>query len=213
MFIELLLVAGVFLGTHLGLAVAGLPLAGPIAVAAGVAAARHSLRGTARPWAALGLGPMGSPGRLALATLGCMLAGYAAAVAATLVGTRVLGWPPMDASRFADLPGNVPMLLGLLAVVWTTAAFGEELLFRGFVQGRLQALLGPHRHAATLSALMQALLFGLAHAYQGPTGMLVSGSIGLCFGLLRLRTRTLWPLVLAHGLIDTTSIVAIFALG
>lgn len=213
MIIELLLVAAVFLGAHLGLALAGLPLAGPIAVAAGVAGARHAVRRSAAPWAELGLQPFPRAGRLALATAGCLFAGYAAAVAATIVATQLLGWPPTDASRFADLPGNVPRLLGALAVVWTTAAFGEELLFRGFVQGRLQALLGTRAYAGPLAAALQAALFGLAHAYQGPTGMLVAGSIGLGFGLLRLRCRSVWPLILAHGLIDTVSMVAIFALG
>ena len=65
--------------------------------------------------------------------------------------------------------------------------------------------------AAVLAALAQAVLFGLGHAYQGATGILVSGAIGLAFGLLMLRFRTVWPLVIAHGLIDTVSMLALYA--
>jgi membrane protease YdiL (CAAX protease family) len=54
-------------------------------------------------------------------------------------------------------------------------------------------------------------VFGLAHAYQGATGILVTGVLGLVFGLLYLRSKSLWPLVIAHGLIDTLSLVALYA--
>jgi uncharacterized protein len=208
---SLLFVASTFLVTWFGLGAAGIASAGPFAIGAGLVAMAAVQRRQRFAWAAIGLDRPAGAGRLALQSLLALFAGWSAAVAAMLLATRGLGWAPMDASRFASVEGDVGQLLGMLAISWTCAAFGEEVLFRGFLQSRLRSLFGPRRHAGMLAALAQAVLFGFAHAYQGPTGMLMSGAIGLVFGLLMLRFRSLWPLMLAHGLIDTASMFALYA--
>lgn len=208
---HLLIVAATFLATFLAFGMAGAAYAGTAAVVAGLLALFISQRWRPLPWSAIGLGRPASPGRLALQGLAGLVAGWCAAWVAMLVAVQGLGWPPMDASRFADVQGDAAALLGALALSWTTAAFGEEVLFRGFLQSRLQALLEPRRHAGVTAAVLQALLFALGHAYQGATGMLISGAIGLAFGLLMLRFRNVWPLVIAHGLIDSVSMLALYA--
>lgn len=207
---QLLIVAFTFTATFLGLGAAGVAYAGTAAVATGLGAVFATRRWRALSWAAIGLAAPSGPGRLALHALTALLAGWCAALVAMLVAIQVFGWAPMDASRFAGIEGNFAGLLGALALSWTTAAFGEEVLFRGFVQSRLRALLGARPHAGVLAAAVQAVLFALGHAYQGATGMLVSGAIGLAFGMLMLRFRSVWPLVIAHGLIDTVSMVALY---
>ena len=54
----------------------------------------------------------------------------------------------------------------MLAISWTTAAFGEEVLFRDFLQGHLRDWLCGAAGAGVLSAALQAVLFGLGHACQ-----------------------------------------------
>lgn len=211
MFRQLLIVALVFIIAMLGLPATGLPLAGPAAVVLGVLAAAYCLRRDGEGPDALGLGRPPRLLRTVAAGLGYAVLGYLAAIVATMLATQLLGWPPMQSGRIGAVHGNLPALLGMLAIAWTTAAFGEEILFRGFLQGRLQALFGDRRGAGLMAAGVQALLFGLAHAYQGPTGILVTGLLGLVFGLLFLRSKSLWPLVLAHGLIDTLSLLALYA--
>ena len=208
---QLLTVAAVFVAALLGLPALGLSLAGPAAVALGAFAAVLCVRRAGEPWSALGLAPPARPLRTVGAGLGYAVLGYLAAIVATVLATKVLGWPPMQSGKLGAVQGNLPALLGMLAIAWTTAALGEELLFRGFLQGRLQALLAGRRGAGLLAALAQATLFGLAHAYQGATGILVTGLLGLVFGLLYLRAKSLWPLVIAHGLIDTLSLLALYA--
>jgi hypothetical protein len=57
----------------------------------------------------------------------------------------------------------------------------------------------------------QAVIFGLVHAYQSPAGMFKVGVIGLVFGLSYLGVgRNLWPLILAHGFIDSMDMVQHF---
>jgi membrane protease YdiL (CAAX protease family) len=58
--------------------------------------------------------------------------------------------------------------------------------------------------------LVAAILFGLAHGHQGAAGMLVNGTLGVLFGLLFLLQReNLWANIVAHIVLDTTSLVAI----
>ena len=44
---------------------------------------------------------------------------------------RVLSYPP-DLSKFNDLVGNAKLLVIYLALNWVLAAFGEEMVWRGY---------------------------------------------------------------------------------
>ncbi|MBC8506628.1 MAG: CPBP family intramembrane metalloprotease [Anaerolineales bacterium] len=114
-----------------------------------------------------------------------------------------------DLSRFEYLRGDLPNLIIMLVNIWITAAFLEEFLFRGYLMNRLLDLFGSQSRLAWVIALVgQAVIFGLVHAYQSPIGMFKVGMIGLVFGLSYLVVgRNLWPLILAHGLIDSLDMV------
>ena len=126
---------------------------------------------------------------------------------------RVFG--PLDMSVFANVPGNAGLLLVWLALVWTVAAFGEEMLFRGIVLNWLYDLFRPHAArwlAWTLALVVTSALFGAGHAYYGVTGIVLTGTVGLGFGLVYLRSRrNLWPAILTHGLYDTVGFLVLFA--
>ena len=93
------------------------------------------------------------------------------------------------------------MLIGNLLGAWFNSAFGEEVIWRGFVLIRLAQVLGAGQGAWTLSLLASATLFGLLHIYQGPAGVLATGFVGLLFGVaFLLLRRNLWILIFAHGL-------------
>lgn len=115
-----------------------------------------------------------------------------------------------DLSRFDYLKDDLPNLIIMLVNIWITAAFLEEFLFRGYLLNRLVDLLGKQTKLAWGIALVgQAVIFGLVHAYQSPVGMFKVGLIGLVFGISYLVTgRNLWPLILAHGLIDSLDMVS-----
>ena len=208
---QLGVVAAVFAAALAAATLAGVRFAGPAAVICGALASLYVLRREdGGALAAIGLG-RASPRRIALRSIGGMLLAYLAAGTAAVVATKVFGWAPMRTDALGFVRGDLAALLGMLAVAWTSAAIGEEVLFRGFLQGRLHALFGAGRGAGIAAAASQALLFGVAHAYQGPSGIVVTGAIGLVFGLLYLRARTLWPLVIAHGLVDTVGLLALYA--
>jgi membrane protease YdiL (CAAX protease family) len=145
-----------------------------------------------------------------VATLGLIPASYFLRQVVTAAFARQ---PSLD--TFRGIEGNVTALLIGLVVVWTCAAFGEELLFRGFLMNAFHRLLnGPRlreRSSWGVSLLVTSILVGLGHAYQGITGMVVTGVIGLCLGMLYLcNGRNLWPSILTHGFYDTAAFVLLF---
>jgi membrane protease YdiL (CAAX protease family) len=136
-------------------------------------------------------------------------------VATTLLGylLAAAGWLP-DISRFDPLRGDPAVLLAGLLLVWTTAAFGEEMLFRGFVMHSIHRLCrdaGWGRRPWAWALTLTAVLFGCGHAYEGPAGCVLAGAIGLGYGLTYFASRrSLWGPILAHGAYDTVAFVLVF---
>ncbi len=123
---------------------------------------------------------------------------------------RVLGYWP-DLSTFNDLVGSAELLVIYLALNWVLAAFGEEMVWRGYALPRVAQFFGDDSRAWLLALLIVNLGFGLAHLYQGPSGMTQATVAGVILGLLYLATgRNLVVPILAHGVsnsIDFTVIV------
>ena len=81
-----------------------------------------------------------------------------------------------------------------------TAGVCEELLYRGFLIWYLSHLM-PIVPAAFLSAA----IFGLAHLYQGPGGMLRTGALGGFLASIYLLTGSLYLPMVLHFLADVYS--------
>jgi membrane protease YdiL (CAAX protease family) len=83
--------------------------------------------------------------------------------------------------------------------------FAEELITRGYLITRLERLLGSRFQAVVLSAV----LFASYHLYYGPTGALIYVLVfGLAFGGAYVLLRRVWPLALAHMLLNISIEVA-----
>ena len=123
-----------------------------------------------------------------------------------------LGFAPQRFDAFADLKGNLgAYILLLIPVGWGAAAFGEELIYRGFLFGRLTQALGGSRLAQACALLLQASLFALGHTYLGPRGMLNAGLLGLLSGGAYIANgRMLWPLIFAHAAVDSIGLTALY---
>ncbi len=116
-----------------------------------------------------------------------------------------------DLSQFASLEGNTQFLFMWLAISWTVAAFGEEIVYRGYLMTRVTDLIGKTKAAWMVCLFLSAIFFGSIHYYQGLSGMLATGMSGLVFGILYLATgRNLWAPIFAHGIYDTVGFLLIF---
>jgi uncharacterized protein len=121
-----------------------------------------------------------------------------------------LGKQP-DLELFRSLTGNWKLAVLYLALAWTLAAFGEEMVYRGYLMNRVADLFNRTKTAWIISLFAVHIGFGLAHAYQGITGVLDEGLMGFLLALLYLKTgRNLAVPIIAHGIQDTIDILLIF---
>ena len=87
----------------------------------------------------------------------------------------------------------------LFALVAISAGICEEVVFRGWL---LDALHGPVGLEGGTLVLAAASLFGIAHYYQGISGVLVTGVLGFVFCGLYIATGSLLVPIIIHALID-----------
>lgn len=123
---------------------------------------------------------------------------------------QITGEPP-DLSKLNSLHNNVSQLVLWLAASWTIAAFGEEMVYRGYLLNRFADLFERSQAGWVIGVLVSSAFFGLGHAYQGITGILETFLFGCIMAGVYLRGgRSLWLPVIAHGVYDTTAFVLIF---
>jgi membrane protease YdiL (CAAX protease family) len=114
--------------------------------------------------------------------------------------------------RFGEVRGNLPKFLMWLGIIWVSAAFGEEMFFRGYLVTRLKEALPSSFISTVIAVLIPALIFGYGHYdYQGIRGVVLTGLIGLSFGISYLfLKRSLWPIILVHGVVDSVGFTALY---
>ena len=89
--------------------------------------------------------------------------------------------------------------LGAALLVWAFAnAFAEEMVVVAYLATRL----GQLRWGPVAIVAASALLRGSYHLYQGIGGGLGNVAMGVLFAIVWLRWRRVWPLIVAHFLID-----------
>jgi CAAX protease family protein len=119
-----------------------------------------------------------------------------------------------DLSQFNFLKGNVELTGYEIVYVFIGAGLFEEFIFRGFLLQRLEKIFGGSHVALGGACILQAAIFGLAHAYQNPIGIVMTGTIGLILSLLFLASgRNLWMPIIAHGLYDAGRVVLFYFQG
>jgi len=130
-----------------------------------------------------------------------------------IVGTLqfFLSKSPQDLSSYQE--AMTPWrLLGWIVIAWTTAGFGEEVIWRGFYMKQIARLFGDQKSSSwVIGLVLSSIGFGLAHFHQGLGGMLGAGIVGLVYGIFYLVSgRNLWVPIIAHGLTGTTSFIVLY---
>jgi membrane protease YdiL (CAAX protease family) len=116
------------------------------------------------------------------------------------VAARALGLSAhVEPVELYDTWWRIPMLL------FTAFANGwaEEVIVVAFLLTRLRQL----RVNPVTALLVSSLLRGAYHLYQGFSAGLGNVVMGLVFAYVWRRTGRLWPLIIAHGIIDSVAYV------
>jgi uncharacterized protein len=88
--------------------------------------------------------------------------------------------------------------LALWVPLAVTAGFCEEYIFRGYFQRQFGVFTG----SLWAGVVIQALIFGFAHGYQGAADMGVIFCLGLIFGVVTKLRKSLRPAMFAHVAVD-----------
>jgi membrane protease YdiL (CAAX protease family) len=99
------------------------------------------------------------------------------------------------AARAPKVDPNLSMQLVFLVSV--VNGIFEELFVTGYIITSLTA-----RRGMWIAINVSVIVRLLYHLYQGPIGILMAVPMGLLYGYVYSRTRQLWPLVVAHVLLD-----------
>jgi membrane protease YdiL (CAAX protease family) len=91
----------------------------------------------------------------------------------------------------------------VLTISAAANSWAEEVLVVGYLITRLRQL-GLRENA---SLFISAVVRGSYHLYQGFGGFIGNMIMGLVFGRVWQRTNRLWPLVIAHTLLDVVAFV------
>jgi uncharacterized protein len=137
----------------------------------------------------LGLRPLS--GKAILGVLGIFVLLFAIL---TLLGTLVQSSSSNDNYMIQAYQSGPPVLLWLAVVVFAPAF--EESFFRGFLfLGIAGARFGP-----VLAVLVTALFWASLHLQYDIYGMATILIMGIVFGIVRLRTKSLWSTLILHAL-------------
>jgi len=111
-----------------------------------------------------------------------------------------LPFPPD--TPFSKIP---PRMIPFLGTTSLLTGLREELFFRAY----LLTIWRPPFLTPQRALLASSLIFASGHLYLGWPGLVNSFVLGLVFGIIFLRSRSLWQTALIHALYDFIILVAL----
>jgi len=118
-----------------------------------------------------------------------------------------LSAPATPMPSFLAARGRAELLLAFFLVV--LVAIAEETIFRGYLLLRFRGVnLSP-----PWAAVLSAVIFSLGHGYEGTSGVVTVGTMGLVFAVIYLWRQSLVAPMVMHFLQDFTGIVLAPLLG
>ncbi|TCP22414.1 hypothetical protein EV195_11263 [Tenacibaculum skagerrakense] len=132
-------------------------------------------------------------------------------VIAIVPGIEMLTGIPIDYSSMSQLKGNLQLTIVWLLLVWATAGFGEEIIFRGFFMRQFVKFFGESKISIVFNIVLVTGFFGFMHSQQGITGQLVTWITGALIALIfYLRKYDLWFVIAVHGFFNTIALICIY---
>ena len=112
----------------------------------------------------------------------------------------LLGLPIISNTNHNLLPQNY-LEYTLFFILSLSAGFCEEIIYRGYFQTQFSSIFKNK----WIAILLQGILFGFSHGYQGIKYMVLISVFGVLFGLLAAYANNLKPGMIAHSWEDIFS--------
>ena len=101
-------------------------------------------------------------------------------------------------------------LIITIIAAWIIGGF-YEVVFRGFIQTKIQEWFIKYKYAFWLAGLLTSFLFGLYHWQQGIFGIISSFLGGLLWTFLLWHYKSnLWYPIISHAVYDTIALTMIY---
>jgi uncharacterized protein len=100
-------------------------------------------------------------------------------------------------ASFSLVAAQTPQERRLFPFLAVTAGIGEEVLLRGFVFSLFASMFG-----LWIGALINIVIFGLVHAYQGWAGIVRTGAFAIVVTVIVVASGSLVPAILIHAFQD-----------
>jgi membrane protease YdiL (CAAX protease family) len=165
-------------------------------------------------WALFYLAYAGTRKRIPLRELiGVRWAGRAAFVRSVLItivfwfiwegSGRAMHWllGSSDTRNVASMLPRTVFEIFVWILVSVSAGICEEFVYRGYLQRQFAAM----TRSVTAALVLQAIVFGVSHGYQGWKQVVIISVLGALFGLLAEWRRSLVPGMAAHAWADIYS--------
>ena len=104
---------------------------------------------------------------------------------------------PFMPTRLKDLPAYIVMCI--------SAGVFEEIVFRGYMISFFKTILAGIPSAAVWAVMTPAIIFSLAHYYQGPKAVFKILVLSLLFGMIFWHSGSLYAVIILHFLVDFVS--------
>jgi membrane protease YdiL (CAAX protease family) len=127
--------------------------------------------------------------------VGAALLFWVVAAGALVALGKILGVNADSLRAVKALLPQGPLETALWVALCVTAGFCEELVFRGYLQRQFFAITGR----MDIAIVFQAIVFGVAHMYQGWKGALTITVYGALFGILAMIRKSLRPGMIQHA--------------
>jgi uncharacterized protein len=106
--------------------------------------------------------------------------------------------PTVKAAAVDSLLPRSLLEIVLWILLCITAGFCEEVAFRGYLQKQFHALTG----SIAIAILLQGIVFGITHGYQGWKNVIVITALGILYGTLAAWRRNLGVNIISHAWSD-----------
>jgi membrane protease YdiL (CAAX protease family) len=152
------------------------------------------LRRTRTPLRAL-IGGRWSSAKDVVNDVGVAMVFWFVVAAVLLVLGKVLGENTTGLRSMKPLLPQGPLEMAVWAILCVTAGFCEELIFRGYFQRQFLAITGR----IDIAIILQAIVFGMGHMYEGWKGVITIMVYGALFGILAVIRKSLRPGMIQHA--------------